>query len=292
MSFTAGFEHIVREQEPLARYTWFRLGGAAQYFAEPTQIEELAALVQRARKEQLPVRLLGGGSNVLPRDAGVPGLVIHIAAPAFCDIKVSGNKVTAGGGAKLGHVISTAVREGLAGLEPLVGVPGTIGGALHGNAGSQSCDIGQWTRSATVMTHSGEVVTRTAGDLRFSYRQSSLDDLAILQATFELEPEASEEVTRRMQRQWIAKRAQQPVADASTGCIFRDAQGVSAAELIEQAGLRGESVGGAALSDRNANFIVAGPGAKASDVIALIEKIQSAVQDRLGVELQTSLDVW
>lgn len=292
MSFTAGFEHIVREQEPLARYTWFRLGGAAQYFAEPTEHEELAALVQRARAEQLPVRLLGGGSNILARDAGVPGLVIHMAAPAFCDIAVAGGQVKAGGGAKLGHVISTAVREGLAGLEPLVGVPGTVGGALHGNAGSQNCDIGQWTRAATVMTHAGDIVTRTAGDLRFAYRQSSLDDLAILEATFELEPESSVEVTRRMQRQWIAKRAQQPLADASTGCIFRDALGMSAAELIEQAGLRGASVGGATLSDRNANFIIAGAGCKSSDVLALIEQIQGAVADRLGVELQTSIDIW
>lgn len=292
MSFTTGFEHIVREQEPLARYTWFRLGGAAQFFAEPTQLEELAALVQRARAEQLPVRLLGGGSNVLPRDEGVSGLVIHIAAPAFCDIRVAGDKVTAGGGAKLGHVISTAVREGLAGLEPLVGVPGTIGGALHGNAGSQNCDIGTWTRSATVMTHAGELVERSAGELRFAYRQSSLDDLAILSATFELEPESSVEVTRRMQRLWIAKKASQPISDANTGCIFRDALGMSAAELIEQAGLRGASVGGAALSERNANFIVASSGTKSSDVIALIEQIQKTVQEKLGVELQTSLDIW
>src|SRR5438067_2378697 len=136
MSLSTGFEHIVRAQEVLAPYTWLRLGGAAQYFAEPTTAEELAALVRRCREAGLPVRVLGGGSNVLLRDEGVPGMVIALGAAAFGRIAVAGRKLTAGGGAKLGHVISSAVREGLSGLETLVGIPGTIGGALHTNAGT------------------------------------------------------------------------------------------------------------------------------------------------------------
>src|SRR6188508_1962404 len=145
MPIPAGFEHITRENEPLGPYTWLRVGGAAQYFAEPTSIEELAALVHRCYESGLPVRVLGGGSNLLVRDEGVPGLVVALGAATFGSIHIAGRRVTTGGGAKLGHVISSAVREGLAGLETLVGIPGTIGGALHTNAGTLGGDIGQFT---------------------------------------------------------------------------------------------------------------------------------------------------
>ena len=127
MPLLTGLEHIVRENEPLAPYTWFRLGGAAQFFAEPTTVEELAAVVQRSHREGLPVRVLGGGSKVLVRDEGVSGVVVSLSAAAFGQIRVAGSSIIAGGGAKLGHVISTAVREGLAGIEMLVGIPGTLG---------------------------------------------------------------------------------------------------------------------------------------------------------------------
>src|SRR6266404_9385213 len=235
MPIPAGFEHIVRENEPLGRYTWFGLGGPAQFFAEPTNVEELAALVRRCYEQGVSVRVLGGGSNVLVRDEGVPGMVIALGAAAFGRIEVAGRKITAGGGAKLGHVISTAVREGMAGLEMLVGIPGTVGGALHTNAGTHAGDIGQCTASAKVMTRKGEIVTRQKNELRFGYRTSSLDELAILEATFELEPGESRHLTKQMQQAWILKRAEQPVADQQTGQIFKDPGGLSAASLIEDA---------------------------------------------------------
>src|SRR5262245_24808099 len=167
MPIPSGFEHITRENEPLAPCTWLRLGGAAQYFAEPTTVEELTALVRRCHEAELPVRVLGGGSNLLVRDEGVRGLVLSLGAAVFGRIQVAGRKLTAGGGAKLGHVISTAVREGLAGLEMLVGIPGTVGGALHTNSGTHSGDIGQSTASATVMTRQGQIVTRQKSEWRF-----------------------------------------------------------------------------------------------------------------------------
>jgi UDP-N-acetylmuramate dehydrogenase len=147
--------------------------------------------------------MLGGGSNLLINDAGVPGLVIHLASPAFSKISVNGETVTAGGGAKLGHVISHAVRDGLGGLEALVGVPGTVAGAVHGNAGSRGGDIGQWTSCVTVMTQAGETVERGRNELVFAYRQSNLDDLVILEAKFSLDREDPEELARRMQKLWI-----------------------------------------------------------------------------------------
>lgn len=292
MPIPAGFEHIVRENEPLAPYTWFRLGGAAQFFAEPTSVEELAALVRHCHASGMPVRVLGGGSNLLVRDEGVPGLVVALGAAPFASIQVAGRKLTAGGGAKLGHVISTAVREGLAGLEMLVGIPGTIGGALHTNAGTLGGDIGQVTQSATVLTRKGELVTRSKNELRFGYRNSSLDELAILEATFDLEPGDATYLTKQLQQTWILKRAEQPLLDQKTGQIFKSPGGASAASLIEDAGLASAKIGEAEISERNANFIVVGDKASSRDVLALIEHVRQGVSDRMGVELELALEVW
>jgi UDP-N-acetylmuramate dehydrogenase len=292
MGFQTGFEHIVREGELLAKYTWLRLGGAAQYFAEPTNMEELIGLVRRCRAEDMPVRLLGGGSNLLVRGQGVPGLVIHLTAAEFARVSVQEGVVLAGGAAKLSHLIASAVREGLGGLEALVGVPGSVGGALHGNASCQGTDVGQYTREATVVTYAGEVATRQRDDLVFTYRSSSLDELVILNARFELEPADPEELTMRMQKQWIVNKASQPLQNENTAMIFRDPGGTSAADLIEQAGLKSARVGGAGISDRNANYIVTEPEATSDDVLKLIDYLKQRVSERLGVELQTAIDIW
>lgn len=286
------FEQIVRPDEPLAPHTWFQLGGPAEFFAEPRGLDQLAALVRRCRDEGTPVRLLGGGSNVLVRDEGVPGVVICLSDPSFADIQTDGRRVIAGAAAKLGHLISTAVREGLAGLETLVGIPGTVGGALHGNAGGRGGDIGQWTHRATVMTSAGEIIERQREELVFAYRESSLDELVILSAEFELDEDDPDELTKRMQKQWITKKANQPLGHQSAGCIFKNPRGMSAGLLIEQAGLKGTRVGGAEVSDRHANFIVAEPGTSAQDVLRLIELVRSRVADRLGVELEVEIEVW
>lgn len=286
------FEPIVRPAEPLAPHTWFKLGGPAEYFAEPRDAAELARLVARCQQEEVPVRMLGGGSNVLVRDEGVPGVVVRLPESSFGQIEVRGRRVAAGGGAKLGHVISTSVREGLAGLEALVGIPGTIGGALRGNAGSRGGDIGQWVERATVLTRSGEVIERGRDEMVFAYRQSSLDELVILAAEFELDQDDPEQLTKRMQQQWIVKKAAQPLAHQSAGCIFKNPRGMSAGLLIDQAGLKGTRVGGAEVSDRHANFIVAEPGATSHDVLRLIEVVRSRVADRLGMELDLEIEVW
>jgi UDP-N-acetylmuramate dehydrogenase len=292
MALTDEFEAIVRQDEPLAPHTWFQLGGPAEYFADPRNLDELASLIKRCRDESLPVRLLGGGSNILVRDEGVPGVTIRLADPGFAQVEIHGRRVIAGGGAKLGHVISMAVREGLAGLETLVGIPGTIGGALHGNAGSRGGDIGQWVQRATVVTRSGEMIERHRDELVFAYRHSSLDELVIVSAEFELDPDDPDQLTKRMQKQWIVKKAAQPLGHQSAGCIFKNPRGMSAGMLIDQAGLKGTRIGGAEVSDRHANFIVAEPGATTQDVLRLIELVRSRVSDRLGVELEMEIEVW
>ena len=282
----------VRENVPLADRTWFKLGGPARYFAEPTSVDELTAVVERCRDEGLSVRLLGGGSNVLVRDEGVAGMVISLGQPNFSAIQVSGRQVTVGGGANLANAITVTVGAGLAGLEPLVGIPGTVGGALHGNAGSHGGDIGQWASRATVMTRGGEIIQRQREDLVFAYRQSSLDELVILEAQFELEEEDPVEVTKRMQKQWIIKKASLPMAHENTGCIFKNPRGMSAGMLIDQCGLKGEQVGGAEVSQRHANFFIARPGASTKDVLQLIDLVRNRVAERMGVELETEIQIW
>ena len=292
MAFTTGFEKLVRPNEPLAPHTWFKLGGTAQFFAEPNSVEELAELVRRARDEGLPIRMLGSGSNLLVREQGVLGVVIRLSSSAFSQVSIQKNTVIAGGGAKLGHVISTAVREGLGGLETLVGIPGTIGGALHGNAGSRGGDIGQWTCQATLMTDAGEIFERSHEELVFAYRESSLDELVILGAQFQLESDNPEELTKRMQKQWIVKKAAQPLDHQSAGCIFKNPRGMSAGMLIDQAELKNVRVGAAEVNDRHANFIVANDGATSDDVLKLIDLVRERVFERLGVELEQEIEVW
>ncbi len=292
MGSLTGFENIVRQDEPLAMHTWFQLGGPAEYFAEPNTPDELIALVKRCHEEGIAVRVLGRGSNVLVRDEGVSGVVIRLVSPEFGKIHVEGQAITAGGGIPLGRVVTTAVHHGLAGMETLIGIPGTLGGALHGNAGTHGSDVGQWTVEATVITHTGEIVKRQRDDLVFGYRESSLDDLVILEGEFHLEEDDPRELGRRMQKQWIIKKASQPMGHQCAGCVFKNPRGYSAGKLIEDAGLKGTRIGGAVVSDRHANFIVAEPECTSQDVLRLIDLIRAQVNDRLEVELQQELEVW
>ncbi len=292
MTWLAGLEAIVRQDEPLAMHTWFQIGGPAEFFAEPRNPDELLTLVGRAHDAGLPVRVLGGGSNVLVRDEGVPGLVIRLFDPGLAHIKTEGNTLTAGGGARLGHVVTSTVHRGLSGLETLIGIPGTLGGALHSNAGTHGGDIGQWAVEATVLTEAGEVLTRHRDELVFDYRESSLDELAILEARFQLEEDDPRELGRRMQRNWILKKASQPMGHQCAGCVFRNPRGVAAGELIEEVGLKSTRIGGALVSERHANFIVAEPECTAADVLRLIDMVRSQVHDRTGVELERELEVW
>jgi UDP-N-acetylmuramate dehydrogenase len=282
----------IRENVPLAERTWFKLGGPAQYFAEPSSVDELQSVIVRCRDEGLQARLLGGGSKVLVRDEGVTGMVISLANSAFTNTKIDGRRVTVGCGATLANLITVTVGAGLAGLEPLVGIPGTVGGALHGNAGSHGGDIGQWACGATVVTRSGEIIERERGDLVFAYRQSSLDELVVLDAQFELEEEDPVEVTKRMQKLWIVKKANLPMAHENTGCIFKNPRGMSAGMLIDQCGLKGEHVGGVEVSQRHANFFIAKQGATAKDVLQLIDVVRNRVAVRMGVELETEIEIW
>ncbi|MEZ6062318.1 MAG: UDP-N-acetylmuramate dehydrogenase [Planctomycetaceae bacterium] len=286
------FKDILQRDVPLAKYTWLKVGGPADYVLSPRSRDELLAVVRCCSASQIPVRVLGSGSNLLVSDEGVRGAVIRIVEPLLSAISTEGTRLTAESGALLSHVVSESIRAGLAGMENLVGIPGTIGGALRGNSGGRHGDIGELVRSISVLTTEGEVVERSGDELTFSYRRSSVIDLLILSGTFQLREDDTESLTQRMRKNWIMKRATQPLTDQSAGCIFRNPRGLSAGALIEQCGLKGLAVDAARISDRHANFIVTEDGATASQVHQLISKVQSAVLDKFGVELELEIQTW
>jgi UDP-N-acetylmuramate dehydrogenase len=218
--------------------------------------------------------------------------VIRLESPRFADINIADRLVRAGAGALLSHVVNETVRQGLAGLENLAGIPGTIGGAVLGNAGGRYGDIGQYIRSVTVVNYHGERQIRRLDELSFAYRQSNVDDAVVLDVELELRPDDPEEIARRLRKIWVLKKSSQPLGSQSAGCIFKNPRGLSAGSLIEQAGLKGTKLGGAEISDRHANFIVTHEGATAAEVIRLMDLIRSKVNEQFGVHLESEIKIW
>ena len=286
------FADIVQADAPLAPHTQLRIGGAAEVLVQPRTVTELRAVFKRCVDRQLRYRILGSGGNVLVRDEGAQGVVLRFAAPAFTQIATNGNRLKAGCGATLPSVVAHATQHGLAGLETLVGLPGTIGGALLLNAGDRQSDIGQFVRQVEVLDNHASIQLREHGDLRFSSTGTILDDPILLSAEFELEGEPAEAIVKRLRKSWIQFKATQPFSYQVAARIFKHPPGLNAAVLIEQTGLVGTKVGGALVSDRNANYVVAEPGATVKDVLQLIELIKSRVQDRFHVELELAISVW
>ncbi len=287
------FRGFVQTEETLAPHTWFRLGGPAAYLARPRNLDELLGVMKRCRDEALPIKILGGGSNILVRDEGVNALVIHLESPAFADLSIEDDRVHVGAATPLTALISQSARAGLSGLEVLTGIPGTVGGALRGNAGGRQGAIGSFVRRVTVLDSADSVQVREHDDLDFTPSASNLDEPVILSADLALGREDPEAVVRRMRRLWILKKENQPYGHQSTGCIFKHpTPDITAGMLIEQAGLKGARQGGAEVSDRHANFVIAEPGAKSDDVLRLIDMIRQRVWQRFGYELELQIQIW
>jgi UDP-N-acetylmuramate dehydrogenase len=286
------FAEIVRYDEPLAPYTFLKLGGPAEMLVQPRSREELSAVVRRCFQERIPLRVLGTGCNVLVRDEGIKGVVLRLNEPAFTQVTVNDRRVRSGTGASLSALISQAARHELAGLEALVGIPGTVGGALRCNAGDRSGEIGQFVHQVEVLDGRGEVQVRERDELRFAYHWSNLDDPVLLTAEFELERESADAIVKRMRKSWILRKASQPLSFQSAVRFFKNPRGLSAAALIEQTGLAKTRVGGAEVSERDASYIQVHPGATARDVLRLVDLVRSRVQERFNVELEREITIW
>jgi UDP-N-acetylmuramate dehydrogenase len=282
----------VSRGEPLAHHTWLGLGGAAAFFCEPVDLDALRRVAMRCHERGIPLRVIGGGSNVLVPAAGFAGMVVRLSAPAFGGIVVERPAIVAGAGAKLVHLVSAAVQAGLAGVEMLVDVPGTVGGALVGNAGSRGGEIGERVREVTVMLPDGSVETRRGAGLAFEARWSNLDDCIVIGCRLELDEESPEPLTKRMQKQWIVGRAEQPDGTRSVAMMFKDPLGMTAESLVAQAGARDIRVGGASVHGPHANYVVAGAGCTTDDVRTLVERVRVRVRDTLGVDLTPQIELW
>ncbi len=286
------FDEIVRRKEPLASYTHLRVGGPAEMLVMPRTAAELAAVLKRCHQDKIPIRVLGTGRSVLVRDEGVRGVVLRLSEPAFRQISVQGRKVRAGTGATVRALISESTRHGLAGLEPLVGIPGTVGGALRCNAGERNVDIGQHVRQIEVLDRHGQSQVREREELQFAYHSSNIDDPVIVTAEFELEPDDASAIVKRMRKAWILRKAAQPLSFQPAGRLFKNPRGLNAAALVEQTGLARTKVGGAEVSERDASCVVIHDGATARDVLRLIELVKARVQERFNVELELEIAVW
>ena len=297
MSCLPGCEAICQVDAPLSEHTWYKLGGRARFLLTPRDEAELATVLECCRREGVSWRVLGRGANVLVRDAGVDGAVIKLVGPAWEQVRWDGAVVTAAAGADFPRLAKQSVERGLGGLDGLAGIPGSVGGIVRMNAGGKYGNIGQVTRAVRVMYADGRIETWAAERIGFGYRHTEINNVIVLEATFVLQPGDRDSLRERFQAIWKEKAAEQPAVSGRTaGCIFKnplvDGQRLPAGRLIDQAGLKGVRAGGAEISRKHANFIEAGQGAKAQDVIDLMEMAQQAVRRSAGIELEPEIEVW
>lgn len=286
------FPDITKRNEPLAPHTHLRIGGPAEFFVRPTDADELRAVLVACQKDKVPVRMLGGGFNLLVRDEPIPGAVVQLTAPAFRMIEWDGKKVTAGGGGQLFDLIAFAARQGLAGLETLVGIRGTVGGSVRVNVGDRNGEIAQTVGRVTVMTETGAVHVRRRDELTFGEHQSDLDEPVILSVEFDLDRDDRDAILKRLRKAWILRKGAEPFSFQHAARLFHNPPGKNASALIDRAGLSKSRVGGAELSERNANYVVAHPGTTAADILQLVEQVAARVRERTGVTLERELNVW
>ena len=292
MSLADQFPEITKRNEPLAQYTHLKIGGPAEFFIQPRNIDELRAVLTACQSGRVPVRMLGAGNNLLVRDDPVPGAVVRLTAPAFTAIAGEGKRITASGGGGLFDLIAYSVREGLTGLETLVGLRGTVGGSVRCNVGDKTGEIAQAVKQVTVLTDAGKVQVRTRDELRFTEHQSDIDEPVILSVVFELEKDNSAAILKRMRKAWILRKAAEPFSYQAAVRLFRNTPAQTAATLIDRAGMTKTRVGGAELSERNSNYVVAHPGTTASDILQLADLVQTRVRERTGANLERELHVW
>jgi UDP-N-acetylmuramate dehydrogenase len=288
-----GLDEIVTENEPLAPHTWYKIGGPARWYLQPRSVEELQEAARRCVENDIPIYVLGLGANLLVSDEGVPdGAVFRLDADHWRRVKFDKTTVEVGAGADMQKLLVRTVRQGLAGIECLAGIPGTVGGGVRMNAGGKFGDLGAVVTRVTVMDSEGTVFERTKDDLVFDYRSTNIAAPFILGATLGLDEDDPERIMAKTKEIWMYKRNSQPLNTKNCGCIFKNPRGLSAGALIDQAGLKGMRVGGAEVSTKHANFIVAHPGCSADDVHKLIKIIREKVYEKNQLVLESEVKVW
>jgi len=289
------FGERFKKSYPMSEYTSFKIGGPADFIVFPATKEEIKFAIEEARLADIPYLILGCGTNVLVKDGGIEGIVIS-TKHAVDDMEVNGDSgriyVSAGCGVRLSTIVQAVSELGGKGIECLAGIPGNVGGAIKTNAGTKEGSISQFVKEITVYDEKGREKSISSKELDFSYRKLSIPKKwTILSARLEFE-RTSPEVTIERVRGILEERTRtQPYNMPSAGCIFKNPKGLSAGKIIDELGLKGMRIRGARISTLHANFIVNEGGAKAKDVIALIDAVQKKVREEMGISLELEIEI-
>ena len=298
----------LRTNERLARHTSFKIGGPVQFWFEPRDLSDLQNLVNIVYKKRMPLRIIGAGSNILVDDRGIKGMVVKLNSPCFKRITVDphtnlryrGKKgqqvgvgvnrqvISAGAGLSLARLVRFAQENGLSGVELLAGIPGTVGGGLIMNAGN----IGDRVLDVTLMDKQGRVKTLKKKDTQFGYRSSNLGRYIVLNAHFKLIKKDKRAIAKSINDYLDYRQKTQDLSRPSAGCSFKNPNSKSAAYFIERAGLRGSSIGDAAVSSKHANFIINKGRASFADILRLKAYIIRCVKIRFNLDLEPEVRIW
>ena len=286
-----GEEGDVRLYEPLSKHTTLRVGGPAQFWVEPRNEKAFADLIRFCRDENLPLFAMGRGSNLLVRDGGIRGVVVHPRGGDFDKIQVNSSEITAGAGVKLREIAYAARASNLGGLEWMEGIPGAVGGALRMNAGAMGAQTFESVTRIRYLDAEGNPHVKDRDELEVFYRRFPLlENNFAISATFRTQPAERAEIDSRLRESQEKRRTTQPIAK-SAGCIFKNPAGIPAGRLVDELGLKNSRVGNARVSEVHGNFIVNDGGATAAEMLQLIDKIQSAARAMRGIELETEVEI-
>ncbi len=286
-----GPDGVVRLYEPLAKHTTLRVGGPAQFWVEPREEQAFAGIIRFCRRENLPLFVIGRGSNLLVRDGGIRGVVVHPSGGDFDKVEVAGVEITAGAGVKLKEIAYAGKREGIGGFEWMEGIPGAVGGGLRMNAGAMGVQTFENVVSVRYLDPEGNAHAKSPGDLEVHYRHvpTLVRNFAVA-AVFRGHRARPEEIAARMEESQKKRRASQPAA-SSAGCIFKNPDACPAGRLVDQLGLKNAAVGKARVSEVHGNFIVNDGGATAVEMLELIDKIKDAARAKRGIKLETEVQI-
>ena len=282
---------VVKLYEPLANHTTIRIGGPAQFWIEPRTVVGFVEVVRFLRSSSIPIRVIGRGSNLLVRDGGIRGAVIHPGKGEFDEVRVQGNFVFAGAGARLKKIASAARNAGLGGFEWMEGIPGNLGGALRMNAGAMGSQTFDQVVSVRFLDTNGELREKMKHEIEHHYRSvPELDQHFAVSAVLQGKPADLAEIDAKLEESHSHRKGSQPIS-ANAGCMFKNPNTIPAGKLVDELGLKGRVNGAAVVSDVHGNFITNTGGAKARDVLDLISDIkQMALQER-GITMETEVQI-
>ena len=280
---------IIKKNEPMNKYTTYGIGGQAKFFVIPESKQSLLDLISYLNKNKLKYFILGSGSNLLVNDKGFDGVVVSIKR-SLETIKIENSKLYVECGAMLGTIVKECIKNNLSGIENLVGVPGTLGGALVMNAGAWGGEISDKLQSVEIIDNQNELKILQRKDIDFSYRLSSFNSNEVLiSATFNLEKKDKEQIEKKYQLARKGRKSSQPTNVRSAGSVFKNPPGNSAGKLIELCGLKGYRIGGAIISEKHANFFINEKDSSASDMMHLIRYAQKEVFKKFNIKLETEI---